>query len=133
VEWELKGVPIRLELGPRDLAEGVVTLARRDAGTKETVGLDGLTDRIVDLLAEIQASLLAETRERRESATADVGGVDEVDGPGMFRMPYAAVGESGEDALAERGYTVRCLVREDGGLPQSRDEDGLIAYVAKAY
>lgn len=133
VEWELKGVPLRLELGPRDLAEGVVTLARRDTGTKETIALEGVVDRVIDLLVEIQADLLAETATRRESSTHDVSGVDEVDGPGFFRMPWDAIGESGEDQLAERGYTVRCLVSADGGLPQSRDEADMVAYIAKAY
>jgi prolyl-tRNA synthetase len=133
VEWELKGVPIRLELGPRDLAEGVITLARRDTGTKETLSLDGVVDRVIDLLVEIQQDLLAESAARRESMTTDVSSTDEIDGPGFFRMPYAQIGEAGEDALAEDGYTVRCLVTADGGMPQSRDEDGLVAYIAKAY
>jgi prolyl-tRNA synthetase len=132
-EWELKGVPIRLELGPRDLADGVVTLARRDTGTKEQIGLGLVVDRVIDLLVEIQADLLEGSRTWRESSTVDVASADEVDGPGMFRLPYADLGEAGEDALAERGYTVRCLVREDGGLPAARDEAGLVAYVARAY
>ncbi len=59
--------------------------------------------------------------------------VEEVDGTGFLRLPWAAIGEAGEDALAQRGYTVRCLVTTDGGLPQSRDEADLVAYVAKAY
>jgi prolyl-tRNA synthetase len=59
--------------------------------------------------------------------------VDEVDGPGFFRIPWANVGEDGETALAARAYTVRCLVAEDGGVPESDDEPGMIAYVAKAY
>jgi prolyl-tRNA synthetase len=133
VEWELKGVPIRLEVGPRDIAQGVATLVRRDTGTKEPVPLEGIVDRVVDLLVEIQEALLVETRERREAATADVTSPDEVDGPGMFRIAWDALGETGEDALAERGYTVRCLVRPDGELPQSRDEADLLAYVARAY
>ncbi|CAN5505425.1 proline--tRNA ligase [soil metagenome] len=133
VEWELKGVPIRLELGPRDLAEGVVTLARRDTGTKEAVALEGIADRVIDLLVEIQENLLTESRERREAATQDVGDIADIDGPGFFRIPWAAIGEAGEDDLAGRGYTVRCLVTADGGMPQSRDEADLVAIVAKAY
>ncbi|WP_370324580.1 proline--tRNA ligase [Euzebya sp.] len=133
VEWELKGVPIRLELGPRDLAEGVVTLARRDTGEKEAVPLESVVDRVVDLLVEIQADLLEESRRHRETSTTDVGSVAEIDGNGLFRMAWADLGEAGEDALAERGYSVRCLVGPDGELPGSRDDDGLTAYIAKAY
>lgn len=132
-EWELKGVPIRLELGPRDLAEGVVTMARRDTGQKEAASLEGIADRLVDLLVAVQDDLLAQSRKRREADTADVEDSDRIDGPGFFRLPWGAVGEDGEDRLAERGYTVRCLIRPGGDLPQSRDEDDLIAYVAKAY
>ncbi len=51
VEWELKGVPVRIEVGPRDLAAGTVTLVRRDvAGEKATVPLEGLGHRVRDLL-----------------------------------------------------------------------------------
>ena len=133
VEWELKGVPVRLELGPRDLAEGVVTRSRRDTGSKETVSLDAAVADMAALLERIQADLLADSRRRREEATTDVEDLAAIDGPGMFRLPWAAIGDDGEEQLAERGYTVRCLVRPDGGLPASRDEDGLVAYVAKAY
>lgn len=48
-------------------------------------------------------------------------------------IPYDAVGEEGEDRLAEAGLTVRCLQRPDGTLPTEDDERGLIAYVARAY
>ncbi|HUG84330.1 MAG TPA: proline--tRNA ligase [Euzebya sp.] len=133
VEWELKGVPIRLELGPRDLAEGVVTLARRDTGTKEAVPLEGVADRAIDLLIDIQGDLLADSTARREAATTDVTTVAEIEGGGFFRLPWSTIGEDGEDALAQRGYSVRCLVTADGGMPQARDEADLIAYVAKAY
>ncbi|MGI9015515.1 MAG: proline--tRNA ligase [Euzebya sp.] len=132
-EWELKGVPVRLELGPRDLAEGVVTLARRDTGEKETVSLEGVIDRVIELLEQIQEALLVESRQRRDDATADVDDIHSIQGGGFFRMPWDKIGESGEDELAGRGYTVRCLVTEDGGLPTSRDEPNLTAYIAKAY
>jgi len=64
-EWEALGVPVRLEIGPRDLASGQVILARRTGG-KGPVPLQGVTDSVVKALDEIQASLLAAARERRE-------------------------------------------------------------------
>jgi prolyl-tRNA synthetase len=133
VEWELKGVPLRLELGPRDAAEGVVTLARRDRDGKQTVSLDSVTGAVPALLDEIQRALYQDAVDRRETATRDVSSGDEVDGPGFHRLAWDALGVDGEAALAERGFTVRCLVRADGSLPHSRDEQGLIAYVARAY
>src|SRR5436190_16987061 len=53
VEWELKGVPIRLEIGPRDVAAGTATMVRRDKGEKESTPLDGLPTRIPDVLEDI--------------------------------------------------------------------------------
>ncbi|MFQ5946312.1 MAG: proline--tRNA ligase, partial [Anaerolineae bacterium] len=55
--WEQKGVPLRLEVGPRDVAQSQVILARRDTGDKETVQADGVGPRVEELLGQIQASL----------------------------------------------------------------------------
>jgi prolyl-tRNA synthetase len=68
-EWELKGVPIRLEIGPRDLEAGQVTVYRRDTGEKSTVALTSLADHIPDLLNDIQASLFRSAAEFREDHT----------------------------------------------------------------
>ena len=56
-EYELKGIPVRLAVGERDLENGTVEIARRDTKTKETVNMDGLSDRISDLLIDIQENL----------------------------------------------------------------------------
>lgn len=56
--WEQKGVPLRLEVGPRDLAAGQVRIVRRDNAEKVDVALTGLGDAVVALLDEIQSSLL---------------------------------------------------------------------------
>jgi prolyl-tRNA synthetase len=134
-EWELKGVPVRVELGPRDLERGEVTIARRDTGEKETIALERAAIRVCDLLPDIQAGLCAEAEQRREAATVDVTSPEEVDGPGFFRIPWRLLGEAGEAALAERAYTVRCLVTLNGDVPGPRgsDDEDLVAYVAKAY
>ena len=64
-EWELKGVPIRLELGERELDAGQATLVRRDTGAREQQPLDGAARRAPELLREIQAGLLEEARSAR--------------------------------------------------------------------
>jgi prolyl-tRNA synthetase len=56
-EWELRGVPLRVEIGPKDLEKSQVIVARRDTRDKQAIGFDGLGDRVVTLLDEIQASL----------------------------------------------------------------------------
>ncbi len=68
-EWEVKGVPIRIEIGPRDLAQSQVVLYRRDLLQKAPIALAGLEDRIPELLAGIQAELLAQAAAFREQRT----------------------------------------------------------------
>ena len=136
VEWELKGVPVRVELGPRDIDAGVATVVRRDREGKEQVALDAVAGTLPGLLDAQQAELLADAEARRDAATADAASLDAIDGPGFFRIRWAAVGPEGEARLAERGYTVRCLVTPDGDVPAGGaepDDRDLVAYVAKAY
>ena len=136
VEWELKGVPLRLEVGPRDVAAGTVTVVRRDRdGSKESLGLEGLEKWAAAALDEIQASLRDQAARRRAERTADVPAVDEVveaTRGGFARMPWHEVREH-EEHLATEGVTVRCLQRSDGSVPLSPDEDGLVATLARAY
>jgi prolyl-tRNA synthetase len=66
-EWEGRGVPLRLELGPRDLAAGAVVLARRTGGKKETLPMAGLGPRIVTEMERMQSELLETARARREA------------------------------------------------------------------
>jgi prolyl-tRNA synthetase len=68
-EWELRGVPVRVEMGPRDIENGQVTLARRDTGEKETVPTDQAAERIRTLLQEIQKNLFERARAFREENT----------------------------------------------------------------
>ncbi len=136
VEWELKGVPVRLEVGPRELAAGQVTLVRRDDGTKDPVVLTEAVRRVGVALDDAQGSLLEGARARREAATTDVGDADqalEAATGGFGRLAWAALGEEGEDRLAAKGVTVRCLHRRDGTVPETGDEPELVAVVARAY
>ncbi|MFO7279690.1 MAG: proline--tRNA ligase [Thermoanaerobacterales bacterium] len=135
-DWELKGVPVRLELGPRDLAAGAVTVVRRDTGEKSQVPLDRAVARVRELLDRIQVDLLAAATARRDAATTDVTTVDEAAEAaqtGFARLPWDVVRGEGEARLAERGVTVRCLMGPDGSLPPSEDEPDLVAVVARAY
>jgi len=68
-EWEGRGVPLRLEVGPRDVAAGAVVLARRTGGKKETLPVAGLASRILEEMERMQADLLATARARREAAS----------------------------------------------------------------
>jgi prolyl-tRNA synthetase len=137
VDWELKGVPVRVEVGPRDLAAGTAMLARRIPGGKEPVAIEALPQLLPGLLEEDQALLLRQSRERREERTTDVPTVEEavavaVAG-GWARIPWADLGAEGEARLAQDAVTVRCLVAEDGSVPESDDAPGTVAIVGRAY
>jgi prolyl-tRNA synthetase len=76
-EWELRGVPLRIEIGPKDLEKSQVIVARRDTRTKSPVAMDDLAGAVVDLLADIQKALLDRARQFREEHTTRVAGYDE--------------------------------------------------------
>ncbi len=134
--WELKGVPLRVELGPRDLESGEVTLARRDESGKVAVPLSGLGARCADLLVEIQSAMLAAATAMRESRTVSVSTVADAvaaSQDGFARIEWAALGENGEAELRKEAITVRCLVDENGEVASSEDAPGNIAYVGRSY
>jgi prolyl-tRNA synthetase len=135
-EWELKGVPVRVEIGPRDLAEHSATITRRDPGARSSVALAGLSDAIAPLLDDIRASLAREAADRTERATRDVNDVDEAleaATTGFARLPWDAVGEAGERRLNEEAVSVRCLQTSDRSVPAGPDEDALVAIVGRSY
>ncbi|MEW2497120.1 proline--tRNA ligase [Streptomyces nodosus] len=137
VDWELKGVPVRIELGPRDLENGTAMLARRIPGGKEPVAIESLVGLLPGILEEDQALLLEQSREHRLSRTAEVStireAVDAAAAGGWARIPWAVLGEDGEARLAEHAVTVRCLVAEDGSVPDADDAPGNVAVVGRAY
>jgi prolyl-tRNA synthetase len=137
VDWELKGVPVRIEVGPRDLAHGSVTLVRRDTRTKEQAAILGLPHHVEALLHRIQGDLLAAAEAARDARTTDASSIDDAATQaqdGFVRLPWHLVrDDGGEDRLKAHGVTVRCLRRPDGTLPQSEDEPDTVAVVARAY
>jgi prolyl-tRNA synthetase len=135
-DWEIKGVPVRVEVGPRDLADGLVTLVRRDTGAKEQVAVSEVAARVAHLLPVMQAELLASATRRRDERTAEVSTVEdavEAAKVGFAKIPWDLLKDGGEDILARDAITVRCLQTADGGLPASEDAPDLVAYVARSY
>jgi prolyl-tRNA synthetase len=135
-EWDLAGVPIRVEVGPRDIADNAATLYRRDTREKITVALDGVADEVRALTGRIQTQMLSAATARRDDFISDCATIDEareVAQTGVARVPWEVVGAAGEADLAAGGLTVRCLQRSDGSLPESDDDAGALAYVARAY
>jgi prolyl-tRNA synthetase len=135
-DWELKGVPVRVEVGPRDLAEGLATVVRRDTGEKQQVAIGQVKARVEQLLDAIQGDMLASAVERRDANTAEASTLDEAveaARTGFALLPYDLVRGEGEDRLAADSVTVRCVQRADGSLPASDDEPDLVAYVGRSY
>jgi prolyl-tRNA synthetase len=134
--WDLKGVPVRVDLGPRELAAGQATLVRRVPATKQTVPLRAVGEVVPFALEEAQRDLLAGAEAFREEHTAEVASLPEAaeaGQQGFARLPWAALGSDGEAELATAGVTVRCLLAPDGGLPQPGQDAGTVAVVGRAY
>lgn len=135
-DWELRGVPVRVELGPRDVSGGVATVVRRDAEGKSEMPLSGLATAVPGLLEEVQAALLADATARRDTATVTVRSIDEAleaAATGFAVLPWDVVRGEGEATLGAKAVTVRCLRRADGSVPDRDDEADLVAVVARAY
>jgi prolyl-tRNA synthetase len=135
-EWDLQGVPVRIEIGPRDIAENAAVLYRRDTREKATAKLGAVVDDVHQLIRGVQAAMLDAATARRDALISDATTLDEareVAQAGVARVPWDVLGVSGEESLAAGGYTVRCLQRDDGTLPDTDDDAGTVAYVARAY
>jgi prolyl-tRNA synthetase len=136
IDAELKGYPVRIEVGPRDVADGRAVLVRRVTGERTAVPLDSVTRLVTAALEADQQTLYEQALARQRERTADVTSIAaavEAAGDGWARLPWAAVGVDGEAELNARGITVRCLVRADGGVPGAEDEPDLVAVVGRAY
>ncbi len=135
-DWELKGVPVRVEIGPRDLEQGQATLVSRIGGEKEAVRLSEVPTRVESLLDDIQKRIYDDALAWRDSLISEATTADEVReaaATGFARIPWAKLGPEGEAALAEEAITVRCLQRPDGSLPQDSDESDLVAVCGRSY
>ena len=136
VDWELKGVPLRIELGPRDMVTGSVSVVRRIPRLKTIVAFSELTGEIKRLLEADHADMLNDARADRDARISDVSTVAEaVDATvsGWARIPWSVITTEDEDRLGRSSRSVRCLQRQDGSVPEDENEEGLLAYIARAY
>ncbi|MFZ1770860.1 MAG: proline--tRNA ligase [Caldilinea sp.] len=130
-EWELKGVPVRIEIGPRDLQSGTVMVGRRDIPGREGKQISpraGLAQRIDDLLAEIQANLLARATQARDERITDVTSYEQLKeaiNTGFARGWWAGACDDEEHIQAETKATLRCIPLEQP------DGDGTCFYTGK--
>lgn len=102
-EWEMRGVPLRIEVGPRDMAAGKAVLVRRDTGEKTVVSAEEASARAAELLDAIQKNLYDRAKAYREANTKDV-----TDYEGMKSF-YGKVGDESEGIATARGGFARAL------------------------
>ena len=141
-EWEMKGVPIRIEMGPRDIEKQQVVLFRRDTLEKEIVPLEGLKETVENLLKDIHNNLLLKAKNMRDEKTYYVKNIDEMkeimEGkPGFVKAPWCEERECEDQIREETGATVRCIPFEQENLGDTCAFCGkkakVMAYFAKAY
>jgi prolyl-tRNA synthetase len=121
-EWELKGVPLRLEVGPREVAAGRVDMIRRDdpQHARIPVAIDDVASRVAETLAAIQRDLLDRAREARQSNTHTVESYDDfkriIETSRGFILAHWCGGATCEQTIkADTGATVRCIPLEGWG------------------
>ncbi len=122
-EYELKGVPVRLAIGPRDVENGTLELARRDTLTKESISRDDVSDIVVALMDEIQKNLYKKAQDFREENTSQVSTYDEFKEVlktkgGFIYAHWDGTNETEERIKKETKATIRCIpldtIDEDG-------------------
>jgi prolyl-tRNA synthetase len=111
-EWELRGVPLRLEIGPKDIEKSQVMLARRDTREKSSAAMDGLAAHVVGMLESIQRALFARALAFRDEHTTHSDSYDEfkqiMEGrPGFVVSPWCGSAQCEADIKAETQATIR--------------------------
>lgn len=120
-EYELKGVPVRLAMGARDLENGTVEVARRDTLTKETVSMEGIEVFIRNLLNEIQANIFQKALDYRTAMTREVDSYDdfkvEIEKGGFLLCHWDGTPETEEKIKEDTKATIRCIPLEGDKTP----------------
>ncbi|HEY3157922.1 MAG TPA: proline--tRNA ligase [Vicinamibacterales bacterium] len=111
-EWEMRGVPVRMEIGPKDLEKSQVVLARRDTREKSFVPMDGLAAKVEEMLLAIQKALFDRAVQFRTEHTTETDSYDEfkqiMDGrPGFVISPWCGSEKCEADIKAETQATIR--------------------------
>lgn len=117
-EYEMKGVPLRLAVGPRDLENNTVEIARRDTKTKETVSIDNIDELVENLLKEIQKSIYDKALTYRESNTTEVDSYEEFkkvlnEKGGFVKAHWDGTAETEDRIKNETKATIRCILLDE--------------------
>ena len=120
-EYELKGVPVRIAIGARDLENGTVEVMRRDTLQKETMSFDGIAEHIKSLLDDIQANIFKKALDYRASVTREVNSYEEfkveIEKGGFISAHWDGTPETEEKIKEETKATIRCIPLEGDKTP----------------
>ena len=120
-QYEMKGVPVRVELGPRDIEAGNCVLVRRDTGEKKIVSLDNVTEEIKGLMADIAQNMYNKAKQNMLDRTVDCRNMDELqqaveNSVGFYNAMWCGEEEC-EDKLKDKlGIGSRCIPFEQKNL-----------------
>lgn len=146
-EYELIGIPVRIELGPRDIEKGTAVFTRRDKGVKEFIPLTELPGKIGKELASMQTDLLEKARAHRDQNIHEVSDYEtfktqlEAKG-GFYKVPWSLDRQAEEQVKNDTKATLRCIVLDENFQPVKTDKpcfktgkkDGnVIAIFARSY
>jgi len=141
-EHEFRGVPLRIAIGPRDVEQGTLELARRDTLEKQTVAIDGLTDIVLDLLDEIQKNLYTKALKHREENSFKADTFDEFkkilnEQGGFIYAHWDGTAETEQKIKELTKATIRCIplsnAKEDGKCILTGKPSKQRVIFAKAY
>ena len=120
-DYELKGVPVRLVIGPKDLEENTAEVMRRDTLGKETVSLDGIVDYVANLLEDIQNNIYTKARNFRDSHIFEANSYDEfkelIENGGFVLAHWDCTTETEERVKEETKATIRCIPLDGDTTP----------------
>ncbi len=112
-EYELKGVPVRLAMGARDLENGTIEVFRRDTLSKETLSIEGIENHVIELMDAIQKNIYQKAYDFRKSVTREVNSYDEfkveIEKGGFLLCHWDGTPETEEKIKAETKATIRCI------------------------
>lgn len=120
-DYELKGVPVRLVIGPKDLEENTAEVMRRDTLGKETVSLEGIVDYVANLLEDIQNNIYTKARNFRDSHIFEANSYDEfkelIEKGGFVLAHWDGTTETEERVKEETKATIRCIPLDGDTIP----------------
>ena len=137
-EYELRGVPVRLEVGPRDVAQSAVMSVRRDSRAKESIPLDQLAVRLPQLLDEIQRALFEAARAYRDENTTPVATLADIEAHFATKRGYVVLPWNDDAALEAQikertGATLRCVPLDQTPFQGQSGDGRPVALFARSY